>query len=77
MQGAMPAKQETLPQGSAKLEYWPLAAIVSAPDAKVSRNPSVPLRVRPLAALAKLQADMDPGPDGGAPSWHRVLLLYL
>jgi hypothetical protein len=35
LQGALPAKEETLPQGSAKLEYWPLAAIVSAPDAKV------------------------------------------
>lgn len=32
----MPAKQETLPQGAAKLEYWPVTAIVSAPDAKVS-----------------------------------------
>jgi hypothetical protein len=34
IKGALPAKEETLPQGSAKLEYWPLAAIVSAPDAK-------------------------------------------
>jgi hypothetical protein len=34
IKGALPAKQETLPQGSAKLEYWPLAVIVTAPDAK-------------------------------------------
>lgn len=34
VKGALPAKQETLPQGSAKLEYWPLAVIVTAPDAK-------------------------------------------
>lgn len=34
-QGALPAKQETLPQGSARLEYWPVAALVTAPDAKV------------------------------------------
>jgi hypothetical protein len=34
LQGALPAKQETLPQGAAKLEYWPVAAIVTAPDAK-------------------------------------------
>lgn len=38
MQGALPAKQETLPQGQAQLEYWPLAAIVTAPDAKVSNE---------------------------------------
>jgi len=35
MQGALPAKQETLPQGAARLEYWPVAALVTAPDAKV------------------------------------------
>jgi hypothetical protein len=34
LKGALPAKQETLPQGAAKLEYWPLAVIVTAPDAK-------------------------------------------
>lgn len=32
--GALPAKTETLPQGAAKLEYWPVGVIVTMPDAK-------------------------------------------
>lgn len=44
-QGALPAKQETLPQGAARLEYWPVAALVTAPDAKVRLTQPVAVRV--------------------------------